>query len=109
MLAMILTVSIVVLCGVDLWCKFYVEKYFKRSEEQKICGGKICLRKVHNEGMAFNIGDKTPKAVRIISAVICGVLSIYYVILLGQSGESVKKTGMAWILARHTVIVMIVL
>lgn len=99
MLAAVLTIGAAALCGADLWCKAYVEKHFRSDEEREIGNGNIVLRKVHNKGMACNIGDSRPQAVRIVSGIICGVMSVYYVILLMKSRNLFKKKGMALILA----------
>lgn len=99
MTACILTLGIALLCGLDLWCKYYIEKHFTDKEEREICGGKICLRKVHNKGMALNIGEKKPQVIRVISGIICMLISVNYVLLLGKNGKLLKKTGMMWILA----------
>lgn len=99
MTAIILTACIMLLCGIDLWCKAYIEKHFQYGEEREICNGKIVLRRVHNKGMALNAGDSKPHLVRMMSGVLCVILGVYYVILLGKSGNLMKKKGMMWILA----------
>ena len=99
MIALVLVTSLVFLCGVDLWCKAYIEKHFKSGEEQKILGGKICVRKVHNEGIAFNIGDKRPQTVRAASGIVCVILGVYYAALLRRPGNLMQKKGMTWVLA----------
>ena len=52
MLAVILTLLIGGLCGIDLYLKSYIETHYKEGEEKKIFGDRISVRKVHNKGMA---------------------------------------------------------
>lgn len=99
MVAFVLIAGAVLLCGLDLWCKSYVEEHFKYGEEREVCDGKIFLRRVHNEGMALNIGEKKPKMIRFLTGIVCAVLTIYYVVLLRKDGNLVRKKGMTLILA----------
>ena len=48
MLAVILTLLIGGLCGIDLYLKSYIETHYKEGEEKKILGDRISVRKVHN-------------------------------------------------------------
>lgn len=61
MLAVILTLLIGTLCGIDLYLKSYIETHYKEGEEKKILGDTISVRKVHNKGMALNKGEEHPK------------------------------------------------
>mgnify|MGYP000308475432 CR=1 FL=1 len=67
MLAVILTLLIGALCGIDLYLKSCIETHYKEGEEKKILGDRISVRKVHNKGMALNKGEEHPKRVRMLS------------------------------------------
>lgn len=88
-----------VLAGSDLWCKHYVERNIRKGEERAILEGKVFLRKVHNKGMAFNLGDKYPKAVRILSGIVCGTAFIYSIVVWAKEQCLWKKLGVALALA----------
>lgn len=88
-----------VLSGIDLWCKSYVEKNFQKGRGKEILNGKIILRKVHNEGMAFNIGEEYPHVVKWLSGIMCGILSMYSAFVWIQSKSSWKKIGTSLVLA----------
>lgn len=99
MLAVILTLGISALCGLDLFCKAYVEKHFTAGEEKAICNGKILLRKVHNKGFALNLGEKKEKQVRVLSGIVGGFMILYYVLLFRKKGDWLKKKGTDLMLA----------
>lgn len=81
MLAVILTLLIGGLCGIDLYLKSYIETHYKEGEEKKILGDRISVRKVHNKGMALNKGEEHPKRVRMLSGIVTALLVLYYVFL----------------------------
>lgn len=87
------------LAGSDLWCKHYVEDNIRKGEGRAILKGRVSLRKVHNKGMAFNLGDKYPKTVRILSGIVCGIVSIYSIVVWAKEQCLWKMLGVALILA----------
>lgn len=99
MAAVALTFLIGILCVTDLHLKSYIETNFRKSEEKKIFGGRIIVRKVHNRGMAMNRGESHPKIVKLLSAVVTIVLAIYYLFLLRKKGDWLCKTGTALAIA----------
>ncbi len=99
MLAVVLTLLIGVLCGVDLYLKSYIETHFKEGEEKKIVDGTIAIRKVHNHGFALNKGESHPRKVRMASAIVCMVLTVYYIFLFRKKGDWMRKTGVAFALS----------
>lgn len=77
MINIIFGIITAVLAWLDLWCKSYVEEHFPKGEEKPILKDKISIRKVYNEGMAFNLGEKHPKGIRILSGVVCVILGVF--------------------------------
>lgn len=99
MLAVILTLLIGALCGIDLYLKSYIETHYKEGEEKKILGDRISVRKVHNKGMALNKGEEHPKRVRMLSGIVTALLVLYYVFLFRKKGGWMRKKGIALAIA----------
>ena len=99
MLAVILTLLIGTLCGIDLYLKSYIETHYKEGEEKKILGDTISVRKVHNKGMALNKGEEHPKRVRMLSGIVTALLVLYYVFLFRKKGGWMRKKGIALAIA----------
>lgn len=87
------------LAGTDLCCKSYVEKNVKKGEEKSVLKDKVSIRKVYNEGMAFNLAEKYPNAVKVLSGVVCGVVGIYAVFEWFKGACVWKKIGTSMTLA----------
>lgn len=83
------------LTGSDLYCKSYVEKNLKKGDEEDLCRGKIALRRVHNRGFAFNVAEKHPHLIRIVSAVVCSILGVTSVYTWLKDNCVWRKVGMA--------------
>lgn len=66
-----------ILAATDLWCKSYVEKNIQKGKEMSVLKQKISIRKVYNKGMALNLGEKHPQAVKILSGIVCGLFGIF--------------------------------
>ena len=104
MLAVILTLLIGTLCGIDLYLKSYIETHYKEGEEKKILGDTISVRKVHNKGMALNKGEEHPKRVRMLSGIVTALLVLYYVFLFRKKGgldaqvclQNISENKPAW-------------
>ena len=90
--------SIVGIAILDLWIKSRVEKKIKRGEEIPVCRGKILLRHVHNEGMALNMLDRYPKAVKWISIVMTGLVAVYALCLFGKHKNGLEKISLSFLI-----------
>lgn len=84
--------------GGDLWLKNYMEKSLPEGEEQKLLGGKIILRKHHNQGMMMNVGRRTPGIVASASVVLVIACLVLFVFSLGQRGNALLRTGLSLLL-----------
>lgn len=82
----------------DLLLKKYVEATVKCDEEHPIAGGKILIRKLHNDGLAFGKLSEYPKLIERSTLGVLGVMIIYYIWLLFQPGQSAKKAGLSMVL-----------
>lgn len=87
------------LCGIDLWCKSWVEDNMRKGDEEDICKNRIVVRKVHNKGFAMNLGEDKPKVVRILSGIVCGIIAIYSFVVWIKDGSKLKKAGTVLALA----------
>ena len=54
---------------VDIVIKKAIEERIQLSEERKIFGGAVLIRKVYNKGAMLNLLHKYPKIVKLFSAV----------------------------------------
>ena len=79
----------------DLICKNVIERSLEKGEERTCAGGRISLRRVYNEGMAFNIGDDRPELVKQTSVMMTLGLILYQIVVMFRKGQYVKKTGLA--------------
>ncbi len=68
------------LACMDLWSKDWAEKNIRKGEKKLILKDKIELRRVYNEGFALNMAENHPKVVKIVSVIVCGLLSIFSVL-----------------------------
>lgn len=87
------------LACLDLWCKSYVEKNISKREEKSVLKDKVSIRKAYNEGMMLNFGDKYSKAIRILSAIVCGILGVFSVLEWKNGISPWKKLGASFALA----------
>ena len=79
----------------DIAVKSYVEGFMTRGEEHTICKGKVKLRKVYNKGMCLNLFDDKPGFVKILSAFVTVLITIYQLIMLLRKGNHLKKAGLS--------------
>lgn len=93
MIEIILFTCMLLLFVIDFLFKESVEEHLRLGEERSILRGKVLLRRVHNEGMALNLFDRYPKVVKWVSAVIYGVMSIYYIVLLFSKAIMERNFG----------------
>lgn len=95
---MIFIILLLTVFLVDLLLKKYVEVKIASGEKHLIAGGKILVRKLHNDGLAFGKLSEKPKLIERGTAGLLGVLAVYFAWLLCQPGKRVKKTGISMVL-----------
>lgn len=79
----------------DIVMKSYVEGFMAKGEEHTICKGRVKLRKVYNKGMFLNLFDDKPGLVKILSAFVTILITIYQLITLLRRGNCLKKAGLS--------------
>jgi lipoprotein signal peptidase len=80
---------------IDIAIKFYIEGFMKKGEEYTLCKGKLKIRKVHNKGMSLNLLEDRPEVVKISSAFVTFLVTIYQLIILMKKGQPLKKIGLS--------------
>ena len=86
----------------DLYIKNRVEKYItaKGTEkgERELLGGRLLLRRHHNRGMMLNVGEKKQPAIAAVSLTLTAVLTVVFLISLGNRGNNLLRAGLALLL-----------
>ncbi len=99
---MILTVCasmFLVLTCIDMGVKQYIEDTFEKSEERETIIPGLVIRKVYNEGFAFNLLDKYPEVIK-KSSVCAGIgILVYDLFLLFGKAKRIGKIGMTFVSA----------
>lgn len=95
MIILVLMSLTLCLALVDIAVKSYVEGYMKRGEERTACDGKVVIRKVYNKGMCLNAFQDKPEFVKVSSAIVTMLLTIYQCITLLRKKHYLKKAGLS--------------
>lgn len=80
---------------IDIAIKSYVEGYMKKGEERTACKGRILIRKVYNKGMCLNLFEDHQDFVKVSSAIVTMLLTIYQCITLVRKRHYLKKAGLS--------------
>ena len=78
----------------DIRIKNCIETNFERGEEKEFLNGKVRIRKVYNQGMAFNVMDDQPETVKQLSCFMTTLLFIYYLLALFRKGNWTEKVAL---------------
>lgn len=95
---MIYLIIIAVIFGLEYIIKNHVEKGWSPQTEKRILWGKILLRKYHNRGAAFNLGEKTSFFVAIVSLLMTAAITVLFILTLGQCGNRLLKFALSILL-----------
>ncbi len=79
----------------DLMIKKYVEVNLPEGKTKPILGGRILLRKFHNDGIAFGKFAEYKEEIRSGTLVLIAGSLIWFIALLFQKGKNLQKTGLA--------------
>lgn len=88
---------IVLIAGVDLAGKWYVEAHLNKGETIACSKKNVEIRKVHNKGMMLNWLDKHPELVKVCSFFATIAVLIYHIFLFRKPGFVKEKIGTALI------------
>lgn len=81
--------------GGDSVVKRKVEESSLGKKTRSICGGRLLLQKVHNEGAILGIFEDKPEVVKNISLGMMAVIAVIYLNLLQEKGKAVLKIAFA--------------
>lgn len=82
----------------DLWIKDRIEKTGGDRFPVCLAGGKLILKKYHNTGAMLDMGASKRKVVAAVSVVLTVLVSIAFVLSLGQRGNNTLRAGLALLL-----------
>ena len=84
--------------GGELLIKNHVEKTIPAGETREVPGGRILIRKYHNEGACLDVGSGHREAVTACSVVLTAALGAAFGITLTGKGNGWLKTGLSLLL-----------
>lgn len=67
----------------------------EEGDSHRILGGKIIVRKFHNDGIALGYFSDCKEKVKKSTLVMMGGALLYFLILLCRRGNAIRKAGMA--------------
>ena len=85
---------VLVLLGIDLLAKQYVEETMLEGEEREIPGKKLILRKVYNQGFLLNTLEEHPNTVKAVSLAAGAGFLLYDGYLFTRKGNRLEKLGL---------------
>ena len=97
MIAVWILILAVIFWG-DFFLKNYIENHVEEQEEREICRGKLLIRKHHNKGMMLNAGQKRRRLVAAISLIFTLILTLVFIVSLGQRGNNLLRLGLSLLL-----------
>ena len=80
----------------DYKIKKYMEE--KLDGPRPILGGRILLRRYHNRGAMLNLGHRRGKVVTVVSLFLCLLLTVVFMLSLGQKGNNLLRVGLSFLL-----------
>lgn len=84
--------------AVDLLIKNHIELTKQMHEEKALPGGKVVLRRYHNEGAFLNLGEKKSALMRALSVGLTVAVFVLFVVTLTKKGNGLLKAGLALLL-----------
>lgn len=79
---------------------YKLKKYAEENLEQPrpALGGRILLRRYHNRGAMLNLGQRRGKVVTVVSLFLCLLLTVVFLLSLGQKGNNLLRVGLSFLL-----------
>lgn len=90
--------TLVSLFAADSVIKHSIETCSDMETERLALGGRLCIKKYHNAGAMFNIGNKNGKLVAALSLVFSAFMSGVFAATLTTKGNILLKSGLALLL-----------
>lgn len=75
--------------------KNYIEQNIRSGEKKSILKGKIIIKKVYNSGFCLNILEDKIEIVKKLSAVVFGIITLVFMLMLPGKGKRMQKLGIS--------------
>lgn len=82
----------------DLNIKNRIEESLQEGECRPKAGGRILIRKHHNEGAMLNMGEKRRGLVALLSLLLTLAALVLFVLSLGNKGNTLLRLGLSLLL-----------
>ena len=83
---------------VDNYLKERMERELLPDETQEICGGRLLLRRYHNEGAMLGMGKGKGPVVTTLSLILTTLSTLVFVLSLSMYGSNLLRTGLSLLL-----------
>lgn len=84
--------------GLEFGIKNHIEKTKTEGVDELKAGGSVIIRKHHNKGAFLNAGQDRPGIVMALSVLLTMLLTVFYIITLGNGGKGMLKWGLTLLL-----------
>ncbi|MDE6675645.1 MAG: signal peptidase II [Acetatifactor sp.] len=82
----------------DNYLKERMERELSPGETQEICGGRLLLRRYHNEGAMLGLGKRKGLVVTTLSLILTALSTLVFVLSLSMYGSNLLRTGLSLLL-----------
>lgn len=82
----------------DNYLKERMERELSPGEIQEVCGGRLLLRRHHNEGAMLGMGKRKGLVVTILSLALTAAAALVFVLSLGMYGSNLLRAGLSLLL-----------
>lgn len=82
----------------DNYLKERMERQLEPGETQEVCGGRLLLRRCHNEGAMLGLGKRKGLVVTTLSLILTVVATLVFVLSLSMYGSNLLRTGLSLLL-----------
>ena len=83
------------ICGQDIVTKDIVRQKIEENEEKPVCGGKIVVTKVFNDGAMLGFMGKHPQMLKNMTLLMLGALTGAMAVTSQMDKKTLKKLGLA--------------
>lgn len=84
--------------GLEWQIKKYIEETKTEDVQEEKGNGFLLIRKHHNRGAFLNVGQHKQKLVMAVSVLLSLVVTVLFVMTLGQAGNGILKWGLTLLL-----------
>lgn len=92
MMYLLITLAVFLL---DSNIKNFIEQSIRIGEKREILKGKITIRREYNSGFCLNIMDDNIDLVKKLSAIVFGIVTLAYILILPKKRNRLRKLGLS--------------